>query len=335
MSVNLVGQAPSGAVYRLRDATITVQGPGSTKVWNTETDPNRTTLSANVAVGAYSASLATGWRMERVEGPSTTTLPAELVSLNPLAFTVSPLERIAVPLKFRVFEEEIDLAQGYDIVLDVEECAAEEVCGDGLDNDCDGLADCADLDCAAAPACTAVCGNGVIEAGEACDDGNTQSLDGCSSQCLTEPSELEPNEDGTPSPGGHPLLGNDFATGLADLNGVYGGSFQLIGHIVPAGDEDVIAYENAASFPFTVRFDTWSSALGVGVPCGNTTDTAIVVRNIFGQNLAQNGDRAGPADRCSGLSYTIFPGERVYLQILAYSDNVSIPNYVLTVTATP
>jgi cysteine-rich repeat protein len=33
---------------------------------------------------------------------------------------------------------------------------------------------------------TAVCGNGVLEAGEACDDGNLADLDGCSAQCQLE-----------------------------------------------------------------------------------------------------------------------------------------------------
>jgi cysteine-rich repeat protein len=34
--------------------------------------------------------------------------------------------------------------------------------------------------------CQAVCGNGILEPGEACDDGNTMSLDGCSSTCQLE-----------------------------------------------------------------------------------------------------------------------------------------------------
>ncbi len=34
---------------------------------------------------------------------------------------------------------------------------------------------------------TAVCGNGVIQAGEKCDDGNTAPGDGCSSACRIEP----------------------------------------------------------------------------------------------------------------------------------------------------
>ena len=39
------------------------------------------------------------------------------------------------------------------------------------------------------PTVGAVCGNGIIETGETCDDGNTVSGDGCSSTCQTEAEE--------------------------------------------------------------------------------------------------------------------------------------------------
>jgi len=61
-----------------------------------------------------------------------------------------------------------------------------EVCNDGIDNDTDGLVDCADSDCANDPACMPMCGNGIVEAGEECDDGNSVDGDGCSSTCLVE-----------------------------------------------------------------------------------------------------------------------------------------------------
>jgi cysteine-rich repeat protein len=53
--------------------------------------------------------------------------------------------------------------------------APSEVCGDDLDNDCDGATDegCAE------------CGNQDPEGGEACDDGNTADGDYCSADCQT------------------------------------------------------------------------------------------------------------------------------------------------------
>jgi hypothetical protein len=121
VTANLVGQAPSGAVYRLRHAVITVTGPGSTRIWNTEDDPDRTSLSDDVPVGNYSASLAAGWDLERIEGASATPVTAQLVSDNPMEFLVSPDQRTSVPLRFHVDTEVVDLSQGYDLVLTVEE----------------------------------------------------------------------------------------------------------------------------------------------------------------------------------------------------------------------
>jgi cysteine-rich repeat protein len=60
----------------------------------------------------------------------------------------------------------------------------------GLDNDGDLLDDGADPDCQAA-----VCGNGEVEAGEDCDDGNTADGDCCSANCAFEPAG-SPCDDG-------------------------------------------------------------------------------------------------------------------------------------------
>jgi hypothetical protein len=61
-----------------------------------------------------------------------------------------------------------------------------EICGNGFDDDLDGLIDCDDSDCDGHISCI-VCGNGVTEFPEECDDGNTLSGDGCSSTCKIEP----------------------------------------------------------------------------------------------------------------------------------------------------
>ncbi|HVV81437.1 MAG TPA: DUF4215 domain-containing protein [Kofleriaceae bacterium] len=62
-----------------------------------------------------------------------------------------------------------------------------ENCSTVGDEDGNGLADCADPACASTPACSSpVCGNGTMETGEQCDDGNTMAGDGCSPTCKTE-----------------------------------------------------------------------------------------------------------------------------------------------------
>ena len=57
-----------------------------------------------------------------------------------------------------------------------------EICNDHKDNDCDSLIDSYDGDCEQQP----ICGNGIKEDNEQCDDGNLISGDGCSSTCKIE-----------------------------------------------------------------------------------------------------------------------------------------------------
>lgn len=68
---------------------------------------------------------------------------------------------------------------------------AVELCGDGRDNNCDGLADCRDRVCARTPACGACVPTGP-EAGAACADGRDNDCDGITdcadTDCRTAPS---------------------------------------------------------------------------------------------------------------------------------------------------
>jgi len=121
ITLALVGSAPSGTAYRLRDAMITVRGPDSIQVWNTEDAPDQTSLSADVTPGSYTALLADGWRLERLDGASATPVTAARVSDNPARFMVVAGQRTAVPLRFQVDDEEVDLTGGYDIAVTVDE----------------------------------------------------------------------------------------------------------------------------------------------------------------------------------------------------------------------
>lgn len=119
--IKLIGSAPDGNQYVLRNATITITGPDSVQVFHTEDQLFRESLSANVPAGHYSALLDVGWRLERIDAFGSDEVNAELASDNPLRFTVEFGERTVVPLRFRTNIGEIDLSQGYNIVLDVEE----------------------------------------------------------------------------------------------------------------------------------------------------------------------------------------------------------------------
>lgn len=58
-------------------------------------------------------------------------------------------------------------------------------CTDGVDNDANGLMDCADTGCAVTVACLG-CGDGTVDIGEECDDGNLDPQDGCGPGCMIE-----------------------------------------------------------------------------------------------------------------------------------------------------
>lgn len=60
-----------------------------------------------------------------------------------------------------------------------------ELCDNDVDDDEDGRVDCDDEACAFAAVC-GNCGDGVVDVGEACDDGNRDDGDGCSARCLLE-----------------------------------------------------------------------------------------------------------------------------------------------------
>lgn len=303
LSINLVGQAPSGAVYRLRDATVVVDGPLTHRVFDTEEDLTRTTLEENVVTGDYSARLEPGWRLERVEGASTTTVEAEHTSPNPALFAVADNQRTFVPLKFHVAGEQINLAQGYGVIIEIDE---------------------------------GVCGNGILEGVEQCDDGNTNQFDACNNTCFTAlATEIEPNEDGTPSPFGAFLTGNDFATANADLHGaipVNGDTFQRAvakGSLNPLGDEDVYAIENITASEKLVVVDTFAVN---GQQCDNGADTVLVLRDAGGTVLSVNNDRNGALDRCSQITFMIHAGGRFYVQVLSPGDGSSI-SYILAVAS--
>lgn len=97
-----------------------------------------------------------------------------------------------------------------DGVCDDEDCddsdadiypGAEEVCDDNEDNDCDGDIDEDDNECSHNSGGTTwwdnYCGDGRVRSTEECDDGNSRSGDGCSSNCKIEDDDYDDDEQDT------------------------------------------------------------------------------------------------------------------------------------------
>lgn len=206
-------------------------------------------------------------------------------------------------------------------------------------------ASCTGGTCTAQGTCSGdTCGDGDITGAEQCDDQNTTPADGCSPLCRTEPSEREPNDDGTPAEGMGSVDpgGNDFdATAVANANAqaaqlpldVAGGALlSVLAAMTPAGDEDVFAVTNSGAAPRAVKFDVWLrlATFGYGRSCGITMDASLTIRDAAGAILAQNDDRNPSNDRCPGLTYTIGAGQTVYAQVVEYGDNTPVNSYAIT-----
>src|SRR5258706_3871579 len=83
LDLSLTGTGASGAVYRLRNAELTITGPGDPIVFRTEDDPDRTSIEQELDVGAYSLQASDGWHLERLAADgSATTVVATLISPN-------------------------------------------------------------------------------------------------------------------------------------------------------------------------------------------------------------------------------------------------------------
>jgi cysteine-rich repeat protein len=156
-----------------------------------------------------------------------------------------------------------------------------EQCDDGNTVDGDG--------CSATCMVEAMCGNGTLEPGERCDDGNTVGGDGCSATCTAEVTnqvtEVEPND--------VPAQGNEA------------GSLPVLAHgaIDPGGDLDFFRVVIGGSDLYLETFD----GNGQG-SCAAGTDTFLELRGADGNTIIEVDDDGGIAP-CSKLDlHGLTPG---------------------------
>lgn len=189
------------------------------------------------------------------------------------------------------------------------------------------------------------CANGIVEPQETCDDGNTVVGDGCTDQCVLEPgfqcigapsvcgrSEVEPNEDGTPSGGGG-ASGNDVGpptvanASAGGINRLAQGDVRRFFRIDPAGDEDVFVVENNDTNTRIVTTQVSGATTGIGADCVGDTDPAMSLRSAVAGGLGASeafSDDEGTS-LCPQLQFTLPPGQVKYLQVLQFSDSGAIP----------
>jgi cysteine-rich repeat protein len=123
----------------------------------------------------------------------------------------------------------------------------------------------------------AACGNGVVDTGEQCDDGNTAAGDGCSATCTTEPGAT-PKLDITVD---MPSLSTELHS-INKVNVTLTASGGFSGAVTLAGS--ALDGSNAAITGWTVSFDSTS----VSVPL-NGTATAVATLTIPSQNMGLAG----------------------------------------------
>jgi len=203
------------------------------------------------------------------------------------------------------------------------------VCGDGTsdrgkDEECDtgdpcpGGGICSET-CTCLPAGVTTttlpspCGNGTVDPGEQCDDGNTVSGDGCGATCqdeATQVNEVEPN---------------NFA---AQANTVVALPVSVLAAVNPRTDLDYFAITATAGT--RLRLQTFDAS---GVTC-NAVDTYLELCDTDGVTaLASSGD--GGIGTCSLIDGPSLPRAGTYFARVLSANASSIPAYRLRISRLP
>jgi cysteine-rich repeat protein len=192
------------------------------------------------------------------------------------------------------------------------------VCGDGL---IQGRETCDDQNTTPGDGCDAacqqepICGDGLITPPEQCDDGNTAPGDGCSATCSWEVGEVEPNNGGATASG-------PVASGVVTHAA-----------ITPIGDQDYFSFTLAATSDVIIEtFDGNGPST-----CVAGVDTVIQLLAPDGTTILANDDESGPGS-CSRIHPTNQTGARqlaagtYFARVQDFGNNSVIASYTVRIT---
>lgn len=153
LQLPIVSTSASGRQYRLT-GTLNISGPQAATVALGGDSP---TVSVPLRVGSYTATLAPGWQVERLQSGMGSNVQATLSTMTPVSFAIQQNTSTPMALTFQVQGDAVVFATGtLDISVNITDQAFETSCSDGVDNDTDGLVDCSDPECSGSSSCTAV-----------------------------------------------------------------------------------------------------------------------------------------------------------------------------------
>lgn len=161
----------------------------------------------------------------------------------------------------------------------------------------------------------ALCGNGVREGSETCDDGNTMPGDGCATNCRIEPKpEIEPND----------ACGQ--ATGPFALPVLLGGA------ISPGNDKDLFSFTLTAYSD--IRLQTYAPGFDT---CTAGVDTVLTLRNTDCTTVMTTNDNGGVGtcsliDSTTNAAAASMPPGTYYVQVEENGNNAAIAAYQLLVS---
>jgi cysteine-rich repeat protein len=151
-----------------------------------------------------------------------------------------------------------------------------------------------------------ICGDGYRDPDESCDDGNLESLDGCTDACELETTESEPN--------GTAGEATDYEDGF-------------VGEIGDAGDEDLVRVELPPG-----KSSITAELLGFGADCARyALDSVLELAAGEGLTPVASDDDSGEGF-CSRLVEANLDGGSYYLKVLAAPDAEPPFPYRLKVT---